>query len=98
MATAAADDFSRPALNEMAEQPTSAHNRAMDSQFRPTPSPRAQCARCGAAFACSPGGDCWCAAEPVRLPMPSPLSDEGCLCAVCLRAATAAAGRAARSN
>ena len=82
----------------MAEQPTSAHNRAMDPQLRPTPSPQAQCARCGAAFACSPGGDCWCAAEPVRLPMPSPLSDEGCLCAACLRAATAAAGRAASSN
>jgi hypothetical protein len=47
---------------------------------------------------CSPGGDCWCAAEPVRLPMPSPLSDEGCLCAACLRAATAAAGRVASSN
>ena len=98
MATTGADDFSRQALNEMAERRTSAHNRAMDSQLRPTPSPQAQCARCGAAFACSPGGDCWCAAEPVRLPMPSPLSEEGCLCAVCLRAATAAAGRAASSN
>jgi hypothetical protein len=97
MATAGADDFSSQALNEMAERPTSAHNRAMDPQLRPTPSPRALCARCGAAFACSPGGDCWCAAEPVRLPMPPPLSDEGCLCAACLRAATAV-GRAASSN
>jgi hypothetical protein len=98
MATADADDFSRQAVNKMAERWTSAHNRAMDSQLRPTPSPRAQCARCGAAFSCNPGDDCWCAAEPVRLPIPSPLSDEGCLCAACLRAATAAAGRAASSN
>jgi len=47
---------------------------------------RVTCARCGASFGCNPGGACWCAAEPVRLPMPQ--SDEGCLCADCLRAGT----------
>ena len=28
------------------------------------------CARCGRAFDCGLGGECWCAAEPFRLPMP----------------------------
>jgi hypothetical protein len=52
--------------------------------------PRTACACCGAAFACNPGGACWCAAEPVRLPMPQ--TDETCLCRDCLRAEAAAAG------
>jgi hypothetical protein len=47
------------------------------------------CVGCGAAFDCRLGGDCWCAAAPVRLPMPAPGSD--CLCPVCLRAAARAA-------
>jgi hypothetical protein len=47
------------------------------------------CARCGAAFQCGLGGDCWCAAEPVRLPMPAAGSSEDCLCPACLRTAAA---------
>ena len=46
---------------------------------------RAACARCGAAFACEPAGDCWCKHEIVRLPMPT--AGEACLCAECLRKA-----------
>jgi cysteine-rich CWC protein len=56
---------------------------------------RLACARCGASFDCGLGGDCWCAAEPYRLPMPAsqPASDaEDCLCPACLRKAAAAAG------
>jgi hypothetical protein len=48
---------------------------------------RVVCARCGAAFDCQPGGDCWCAAESVRLPMPIDGSKADCLCRDCLRAA-----------
>ncbi len=51
------------------------------------PPTRAACARCGAAFACEPAGDCWCKHEPVRLPLP--VAGEGCLCAECLRKAAA---------
>jgi hypothetical protein len=47
------------------------------------------CARCGAAFQCGLGGDCWCAAEPVCLPMPAAGSSEDCLCPACLRTAAA---------
>jgi len=46
------------------------------------------CARCGAAFECGLGGDCWCAAEPYRLPM-SNAATEDCLCPSCLRKAAA---------
>jgi hypothetical protein len=49
---------------------------------------RAACARCGATFACEPAGDCWCKHEDVRVPMP--ITDEGCLCAECLRKAALA--------
>jgi hypothetical protein len=49
---------------------------------------RAECARCGAAFACDPGGDCWCLYVDARLPMP--VAGEACLCAECLRAAAGA--------
>jgi hypothetical protein len=48
------------------------------------------CARCGSAFDCAPGGDCWCAAEPVRLPMPAAGSADDCLCPACLRTLAAA--------
>jgi len=58
----------------------------------PVKSRRIVCARCGAAFDCQPGGDCWCAAEPVRLPMPDAGSKEDCLCRDCLRAMGARAG------
>jgi len=47
---------------------------------------RLACARCGAAFDCQGGGACWCAAEPVRVPLPPPERAEGCLCPACLRA------------
>jgi hypothetical protein len=51
---------------------------------------RIVCARCGDCFDCSLGGDCWCAAEPYRLPLPaSPTED--CLCPACLRKASTAA-------
>nr|WP_035690092.1 hypothetical protein [Bradyrhizobium elkanii] len=43
------------------------------------------CRRCGGAFTCSLSGECWCGAEPYRLPMPA--HDGGdCLCPDCLRA------------
>jgi hypothetical protein len=47
------------------------------------------CARCGMAFSCGLGGDCWCAAEPYRLPM-TKAAVEDCLCRDCLRKAAAA--------
>jgi hypothetical protein len=49
------------------------------------------CARCGAAFECGLAGDCWCAAEPYRLPMPNAATaaKEDCLCPACLRRAAA---------
>ena len=46
------------------------------------------CARCGAKFECAQSGDCWCAAEPYRLPMPATaVASEDCLCPACLRKA-----------
>jgi len=52
------------------------------------PPRRLACARCGEAFECGLGGDCWCAAEPYRLPM-TKASLEDCLCPACLRKAAA---------
>lgn len=49
------------------------------------------CARCGANFECGLSGQCWCAAEPYRLPMPA-AALEDCLCPACLRKAAAAQG------
>lgn len=46
------------------------------------------CARCGAAFNCGLDGDCWCAAEPYKLPMAN-AATENCLCPACLRKAAA---------
>jgi hypothetical protein len=54
----------------------------------PTPSRRLACARCGVAFDCGLGGDCWCATEPDRLPMVD-AAIEDCLCPACLRQAAA---------
>jgi len=54
---------------------------------------RLTCARCGAAFDCGLGGDCWCAAEDFRLPMPASESGADCLCPNCLRAAAARPSR-----
>jgi hypothetical protein len=48
------------------------------------------CARCGKQFECGPPGDCWCAAEPYRLPMTEAGAEEDCLCPACLRQAAAA--------
>lgn len=52
------------------------------------PARRLACARCGVAFDCAQAGDCWCAAEPYRLPMPGAASED-CLCPACLRKAAA---------
>jgi hypothetical protein len=51
--------------------------------------PQVICPRCGARFDCRPGGDCWCAAEPVRLPLPVERTAGACLCPDCLRSAAA---------
>ena len=51
------------------------------------------CARCGKAFECGLGGDCWCAAEPYRLPV-AKSANEDCLCRDCLRKAAREAGLA----
>jgi hypothetical protein len=53
---------------------------------------RLACSRCGIEFACNPGGDCWCAAETARLPMP--VAGEDCLCRDCLRKAVEMKARA----
>lgn len=44
---------------------------------------RLVCAKCGTEFGCDLSGDCWCAAETARLPMPTAGGD--CLCRDCLR-------------
>jgi hypothetical protein len=51
---------------------------------------RLNCARCGVSFECGLGGDCWCAAEPYRLPVSNLAED--CFCPACLRAAAKASG------
>jgi hypothetical protein len=53
---------------------------------------RLACARCGTAFDCGLGGDCWCTAEPYRLPLTAAGAAEDCLCPTCLRRAAEAAG------
>jgi hypothetical protein len=52
---------------------------------------RLSCARCGTAFDCGLGGDCWCAAEPFRVMAAA----EDCLCPACLRQAAEALARKA---
>jgi hypothetical protein len=61
----------------------------------PIPPRRLACARCGTPFECGRAGDCWCAAEPYRLPLTQAGEIEDCLCPACLRqaAASAAASR-----
>lgn len=59
------------------------------SETQPTPSRRLACARCGMGFECRPGGDCWCAAEPYRVPLTTAGAVEDCLCPDCLRQAAA---------
>ncbi|HTT49625.1 MAG TPA: cysteine-rich CWC family protein [Pseudolabrys sp.] len=56
-----------------------------------TSSRRLACARCGAAFECARAGDCWCAAEPYRMPLTAAGESEDCLCPDCLRKAAAEA-------
>jgi hypothetical protein len=53
---------------------------------------RLACARCGAAFDCGLGGDCWCVAEPYWLPLTNDTSED-CLCPDCLRKAADAENR-----
>ena len=53
---------------------------------------RLACARCGVEFDCGLSGECWCAAEPNRLPV-SAAGGEDCLCPACLRKAAAAASK-----
>jgi hypothetical protein len=44
------------------------------------------CAQCGASFGCDLSGDCWCADEPFRLPVPAATDTASdCLCPTCLR-------------
>jgi len=58
----------------------------------PSASPRRlACARCGNDFNCSLSGDCWCAAEPYRMPV-TKAAIEDCLCPACLRRAAARRG------
>jgi hypothetical protein len=61
-------------------------NRTENPAFR-----RLACSRCGAQFECNPGGECWCADESFRLPMPVAGAD--CLCPECLRKAAEAVAR-----
>jgi len=63
---------------------------AATSPDRSAASRRLACARCGAAFECRPGTECWCAAEFYRLPMPDAAAED-CLCPACLRQAAATA-------
>jgi hypothetical protein len=51
---------------------------------------RLTCSACGTVFDCGLGGDCWCAAEPYRLPVSDSAGD--CLCPACLRQAAARHG------
>ena len=48
---------------------------------------RLNCSRCGTEFGCDLSGDCWCAEETAKLPMP--VKGEDCLCRECLRNAAA---------
>jgi len=62
--------------------------------MQPDPRPAAPvrqtaCGRCGAVFGCGLGADCWCAAEPYRLPVPGAAAAD-CLCPDCLRTLAAA--------
>jgi hypothetical protein len=50
---------------------------------------RLNCSRCGSEFGCDLSGQCWCAEENAKLPMP--LKGEDCLCRACLRKAASAA-------
>jgi hypothetical protein len=61
--------------------------RAMTAPLPDTSPRNLVCARCGGAFECAVGGQCWCAAEPYRLPLTDAGAAEDCLCPACLRRA-----------
>jgi hypothetical protein len=48
---------------------------------------RLVCSGCGTEFGCDLSGNCWCAEETARLPMP--VAGKDCLCRECLRKAAA---------
>jgi len=56
------------------------------------PARQLTCAGCGAAFECAQSGECWCAAESYRVPMPASANDD-CLCPACLRQLAASSAR-----
>jgi hypothetical protein len=62
----------------------------MTNRIETPASRRLACSRCGTEFTCSLAGDCWCAEEVARLPMP--IEGEDCLCRDCLRKAAAGPG------
>ena len=47
---------------------------------------RLTCPRCGAGFDCTLSDVCWCARQPIGLPLPEAGSDEDCLCPDCFKA------------
>ncbi|KAA0075192.1 hypothetical protein [Tardiphaga sp. P9-11] len=49
---------------------------------------RLTCSDCGTEFGCDLSGNCWCAEETAKLPMPTTGGD--CLCRDCLRKAAEA--------
>jgi hypothetical protein len=55
----------------------------------PNPPRNLTCAACGTAFVCTRDLQCWCAAEPYRLPMTKAWLED-CLCPACMRKAAAA--------
>jgi hypothetical protein len=72
----------------------------MTAAASPKPPRRLACAHCGTEFECGLSAECWCAAEPYRLPMTKAWIED-CLCPECLRkraASLAASHRAAREG
>jgi hypothetical protein len=66
----------------------------MTNRLEIAASRRLACSGCGAEFGCNPTGNCWCAEESFRLPMPTDASE--CLCPDCLRKMAAEQQAAAR--
>ena len=64
-------------------------NRANTATFPPPRLRALRHARSTAAL----GGECWCAAEPYRLPLTAAGANEDCLCPQCLRKAAAQSER-----
>jgi uncharacterized protein len=52
-----------------------------------TASRRLTCPRCGAGFDCTLSDSCWCAHQPIGLPVPEKSDGEDCLCPDCFKAA-----------